>query len=236
MNVCIYRIPKGESIVFPPSSCPACKKKIKSYDLIPIVSYLILKGKCRNCKSKIPASYPLIELLTGIIFVIIYLNFGLTLKMFLYAFLVCILIVASIIDFKTKYVYFNLSLLGFISGAIFLINNYINGEEIKSYILGGFIAGGIILIFALLGVMGFGDIEIAFICGLFVGGPLAIVMNILAIVFAGIAGSIILIINKIRRKEEKTMPFVPFISVGCFVTLIFGEVLVNGFLDYYVFY
>lgn len=236
LNVCIYRIPKEESIIFPTSNCTNCKEKIKAYDLIPIISYLLLKGKCRNCNMKISCIYPITEAITGVLFLALYINFGFTIQMYLYSFLVFILITSSLIDIRTNYVYFLISILGFLGGAVFVIYNYLNGNSALGYILGGLVAGGIIAIFALLGIMGWGDVEISFICGLFLGINLSILMNILAVVLGGIIGSVILILNKKEGKEIKTMPFVPFISIGCFIALIFGEGFIASFLNYYGLY
>lgn len=236
LNVCIYRIPKSESIVLPASNCLNCKINIKFYDLIPVISYILLKGKCRNCKEKISVVYPITELITGISFLILYMNFGFTMEMYIYSLLVCILIIISIIDVVTNYVYFLISLAGVFLGIIFILYNYLNGELILGYILGGMLAGGIIFIFAFLRIMGWGDIEVAFLCGLFLGVESSILMIIIAILIGGFIGSIILLFNKINRKEIKTMPFVPFISTGCFISLIYGEKLVNVFLNYYGIY
>ena len=93
LSVCICRIPAGESIVYPPSHCSNCKSNIKPYDLIPIVSYVILRGKCRYCKEKISIKSPLMELFTGIMFLSLYLKYGLTLELIKYLILFSFLIV-----------------------------------------------------------------------------------------------------------------------------------------------
>jgi len=100
-NVCIYRLPKGKSIVNPGSYCPNCKKPILWYDNIPLLSYIILKGRCRYCKSKISPRYFIVELLTGILFFLVYRNFGLTSSFFVYALFVLSLIIVGFIDIDT---------------------------------------------------------------------------------------------------------------------------------------
>ena len=99
-NVCIYRIPRNESVVFPASHCPACSQPIKWYDNIPLLSYLILKGKCRYCQIKISAQYPLVEFLTGYLNIVLFLLYGLQLKAFAYMLLCSDLIIISFIDLK----------------------------------------------------------------------------------------------------------------------------------------
>ncbi len=98
LNVCIYRIPREKSIVNPPSACPGCEKPIRPYDNIPILSYIFLKGKCRDCGTKISIRYPLVELLTGIFFLLLYLKFGLTFELIVFMIFLALLIVISFID------------------------------------------------------------------------------------------------------------------------------------------
>jgi len=102
LNVVIYRIPRKKSIIKPPSFCPVCKKKIAFYDNIPLISYAILKGKCRNCKSRIPFIYPLVEFLTAILFLTNYVLFGLSSKTILGIILCSLLIAISFIDINFR--------------------------------------------------------------------------------------------------------------------------------------
>ncbi|HLA04587.1 MAG TPA: prepilin peptidase, partial [Syntrophales bacterium] len=98
LNVCIRRIPAGESLVFPASHCPKCNHSIRFYDNIPIISFLLLRGRCRNCRESISLQYPLVELLTAIMALLLFWKFGLTLK-FLFSFLfACVLIIITFID------------------------------------------------------------------------------------------------------------------------------------------
>ncbi|MCD3297714.1 prepilin peptidase, partial [Clostridium botulinum] len=101
LNLCICRIPKNESIVYPASHCTSCQNKIKPYDLIPIISYIILKGKCRYCEEKISINSPIIECLTGVIFLGVYLKYGLTIEFIKYLFLCSFLIIIGCIDYNT---------------------------------------------------------------------------------------------------------------------------------------
>jgi len=103
-NVCIYRIPKNESIVYPASHCPKCHSNIKPVDNIPLISYILLKGRCRNCKSKISIQYPVVELLTGLIYLIIYLAYGLSVQTLIYIILSSALVIIAFIDLNEQIV------------------------------------------------------------------------------------------------------------------------------------
>lgn len=176
------------------------------------------------------------ELITGIAYAIVYTKFGLSVEFFLCIVLVSVLIITSGIDISTKYVHEIISIIGIVSGALFILYSYFSGGEVLTYILGGIIAAGIIAIFAFLGGMGWGDVEVAFMCGLYLGIASSILMIFISIILGGIIGAVILALNKKVRKEKEekaTMPFAPFIAIGCFISLIYGEELVRAFLNYY---
>jgi leader peptidase (prepilin peptidase)/N-methyltransferase len=105
LNVCIYRIPKGESIAFPPSHCGSCGNNIKSYDLVPVISWILLRGKCRGCSEKISGRYALVELTTAILFLLTYFQYGVSINLLKYLILIPFLIVIAMIDYDTMEVY-----------------------------------------------------------------------------------------------------------------------------------
>ena len=105
LNVCIYRIPRGESIAYPPSHCTSCGSNIKSYDLIPVISWIFLRGKCRNCDQKISMRYALVELATAILFLLTYLQYGVSIFLLRFIILIPFLIVIAMIDYDTMDVY-----------------------------------------------------------------------------------------------------------------------------------
>ena len=221
LNVCIFRIANGESIAFPPSHCTKCGKRIKRRDLIPIVSYVLLKGKCRNCGDKISIKYPLIELINGILYLLIYINYGLTIDLVKGCIFISLLLVIAMIDFHTHDVYKSTIVFGGIVGVIFLIVKYaIEGVLPWSNIVGALIGYIVIwLIVILTKGMGDGDIDIAMICGLFLGIK-GIVLNLfLAFIFGGIVGVILLFLRKKGRKSE--MAFGPYLALGGIVTLLY---------------
>jgi len=229
LNVCIYRIPKGESIAYPPSHCPICGNRIRWYDLIPIVSWVILRGKCRNCEEKISIKYPLIELFTGLFFALAYIEYGLTIYSLKYIILISYLIVIGIIDYNTTDVYSVTTWSGIILGVVFIIINYFMGLSVKTYIYGGLLSGGIIAAIILLtNGMGWGDAEICLLSGLFLGLANSIVMLLLSFIIGGIVG-VMLIITK-RKTKKDYIPFGPSISVAAIIVIFMG----NKIIDLYI--
>lgn len=234
LNVCIYRIPRNESISFPPSHCTNCKNRIKWYDLIPIISYIFLKGKCRYCKEKISIRYPLIELITGAIFLALYIEYGLNIYFFKFALLSCFLIVIGMIDLDTSDVYLKTTALGIAVGILFLIYEYFMHYSILTYIYGGLLGGGIIAAIILItkGGMGWGDFEICLMSGLFLGFKLTIVMLFFSFVLGGVIGIILMILKVKSRKDY--IPFGPFISIASLLTVLCGEKIISWYMNLFL--
>lgn len=229
LNVCIYRIPKEESIVFPPSHCSNCNNKIKFYDLIPIVSYILLRGKCRHCGTKIAIRYPIVELGTGIVVLMLYLKFGLGFEWIKYSILTYWVIVIGLIDLDTTDIYFKTTVTGIILGIVFIILGFYFGYGIKEYLLGGAIGGGLIAIIVLLtGGMGWGDVEVFLLGGLFIGFKLTIIALLLSFVLGGTIGILLILFKKKTRKD--TIPFAPFISLAVIITVLFGDKILQFYL------
>ena len=234
MNVCIYRIPNEESIAFPPSHCMKCGYRLQPMDLVPVFSYVFLKGKCRSCGDKISIQYPAIELLNGIMYLLIYLKYGYTLDSLKFMILVSFIIVIGMIDYKTKFVYTCTTLTGVIIGFVFfIIESIIKGKINTDSLIGLAISGIFIgLIVFLTHGMGEGDIEIAAMCGIFLGIKGTVFMLFSAIVIGGIAGAIALVLKKKGRKYE--MPFGPFLAIGTILAIFIGVELINMYLEYVI--
>ncbi|KYH35320.1 type 4 prepilin-like protein leader peptide-processing enzyme [Clostridium tepidiprofundi DSM 19306] len=229
LNVCIYRIPRGESIAYPPSHCTVCGSRIKYYDLIPIVSWIALRGKCRNCGERISIKYPLIELSTGLLFALAYIEYGLTIYSLKYIVLISYLIVIGIIDYNTTDVYSVTTWSGIILGVVFIIINYFMGLPIKTYIYGGLLSGGIIAVIILLtNGMGWGDAEICLLSGLFLGLANSIVMLLLSFIIGGIVG-VMLIVTK-RKTKKDYIPFGPSISVAAIIVIFMGDKIIDLYM------
>ncbi|MCD2346464.1 prepilin peptidase [Clostridium guangxiense] len=236
LNVCIFRIPLGQSIAFPPSHCMECGKRLKWYDMFPIISWIILKGKCRFCGSEISYRYPLVEVISGIIFLFVYLKYGISFETIKYLAFVSLIIVIGLIDLDTTDVYTSTIIIGIVGAAILILSEYIlykvnlnTSFSIMDYILGGIIgAGFILLIIFFTHGMGSGDAEICLVCGLFLGSKSVIFMLLLSVVIGGIVGISLVLLGK--RKRTDYIPFGPFIAVSAIVSVLFGQGIVNWYL------
>jgi len=234
-NVCIYRIPRNESIIYPASHCPKCRTKIKPIDNIPLLSFILLKGRCRNCKSKISIQYPVVEFLTGLIFLIIYLIYGLSIQSLIYIILSSALIIIAFIDLNEQIVPDVISLPGIVIG--FIISFFVPYISFINSTLGVLVGGGIILIIGLAGsvifkkeAMGGGDVKLAAMIGAFLGWRYIIISLFLGFFLGALAG-IVLILSKIKSRED-TVPFGPFIILGSFITLLWGEKIITWYIGF----
>ncbi|MCR1975954.1 prepilin peptidase [Clostridium sporogenes] len=223
LNVCIYRIPKGESIIYPPSYCEKCGVNIKLCDLIPVISYMILRGKCRCCKSKISLRYPLIELITGILFLSIYYLCGLNLNFIKYIIFVSFIIIIGLIDLDTTDVYSKTTISAMIIGVIYiLIEKFYFGYDIKTYIYAVLLCTTIIgiIIFTTKG-MGSGDLDIYIVVSLFLGFKITAMTIFFSFIFGALIG-ILLIVSK-RKTRKDYVPFGPFIAIASIFSVLFGD-------------
>ncbi len=226
-NVCIHRIPRGESILYPPSHCPKCGTSLKFYDNIPILSYIFLKGRCRYCKAKISPIYPIVELLTGVLYLLTYIIFsykGLLDLFFAYIF-ISLLIVITFIDLEHMIIPDVLVIPGII---IFLFYPFLSSNSLfLNKLLGGFIGGFIIFLIVFLsrGGMGIGDIKFSIMIGLFLGIKYIFVALILSFIIGGIVG-IGLLVFKIKGRKDP-IPFGPFLSIGGIISLFWGDIILR---------
>jgi len=234
LNVCIYRIPHNESIIAPPSKCPKCKKPIKPWDNIPLLSYLMLSGKCRYCKEPISLMYPFVEFMTGILFALSFLKFNISLSLFSGLFFISVLIVVAFIDIKYLIIPNKVIYPAFLFALFFIVVAFFNRQTLplvglKGPLLSiaGFLAGGIFLfIVAVAGekvfkqeVMGGGDIKLAAFLGIFLGWYV-----LLALLLGFLCGSVVgIILVILKRKGKKDfVPFGPSLALGGVITLFFG--------------
>lgn len=231
LNVCIYRIAREESISFPPSRCTSCGYELKPKDLVPVLSYAFLGGKCRSCKEKISIRYPLIELLNALLYVVIYLNYGFSFELFKFAVFASLMIVIGFIDFDTKYVFNSTVIFGVIIGIVFLLAEWIITKNIPwTNIAGAAIGLGVIwAIVTLTGGMGEGDIDIALICGLFIGIKGIVVTLFLAFIFGGVIAVFIMVLKLKDRKSE--MAFGPYLAIGGMIAMLYSTQLIELYLN-----
>jgi leader peptidase (prepilin peptidase)/N-methyltransferase len=219
LNVCIYRIPREESIVSPPSHCPNCSTPLKPFELIPLISFLILKGKCRYCKNPISLRYPFVELITGIIFVLIFKNYGISLKGLSFLIFSCSLIVIFFIDLSFQIIPDIITYPGILVGLILSPWTVGLKNSFSGFIIG--ISIFFLIAFIWKGGMGGGDIKMAGMMGSFLGIKSLIFALFLSFLFGSIIG-IILAIFKFKTLKVY-IPFGPFLVVGSFSLIFYGE-------------
>lgn len=224
----------GESIAYPPSHCTYCNTRLKWYDLIPIFSYLFFKGECKYCKEKISIKYPGIEFLTATVFLLTYINYGTSLYFIKYIILWCCLIVISIIDLNLQDVYSITTIPGIAIGVIVaIIEKMIYSVPFLNYIIGGITAAGIIaLIVYTTGGMGKGDIEIAALCGVFIGWKYSIIMIFISFIIGATIGVILIISKKRGRKDY--IAFGPFIALSTLFTVFYGSYILNYYVGLFI--
>ena len=231
LNVCIYRIPREESIVFPPSHCTTCSYKLQGCDLIPLLSYIFLKGRCRGCGERISIKYPLIEILNSLLYVLIYCNYGNSISSLKGFLLTSLIILIAGIDLETHYIYKSTTIFGivsfvFIAIIAFLISGQIPWGNLLGGALGFYVIGAIVI---LTGGMGEGDIEIALIIGLFLGIKGIILTLFIAFILGGIIASLILILKIKGRKAE--IAFGPYLAMGAIISLLYGTEIINCYIS-----
>lgn len=233
LNVCIYRIPKGESIAFPPSHCPTCNMNLRWYNLIPVISYAYQGGRCGNCREKISLQYPIVELLNAVLYLLIYIKYGLTLDFYFYAIIFSVLLVITFIDLNEMIIPDILVVIIVGMTIIYKLAGYIIYKHPPHLLdsLGGLVLSALLFIIIIVvskGGMGTGDVTLIASLGFILG-----VQNILwAILLSFILGAIIsifLLVTKIKGRKDP-IPFGPFIILGFMIIVLWGE----GLLGWYI--
>ena len=234
LNVVIYRIPEGKSIIYPPNSfCPKCGHKLSSLDLIPVLSWIFLKGRCRYCGEPISIKYPLVELLTGTLFILVFSVYGISIKTITSLILVSVLIAVSFIDIKYKEIPTEITVTGFIlvlAAYIFsFITKIMTIQELLDYLYGFLLAAVVMFIFALPGWMGGGDFKLSAFIGFVLGFKLTIVFLFLSFAIGGLISIIQIMFTK--GSIEKYVPFAPYLALGSITALLLGHQIINIYLQ-----
>ncbi|MEK9627716.1 MAG: prepilin peptidase [Nitrospinota bacterium] len=226
-NVCIYRMPKKESIVFPVSHCTDCSAPVRAFDNIPVMSYLILGGKCRDCKSKISAIYPTVELITGLLLLAGYFKFGFTFDFLVYFVLAPALVIITAIDIEHQIIPDALTLPGIVLGLA--AGSYSIGY-FNSF-MGFLVGGGLFYLLAVLsnGGMGGGDIKYIAAVGALVGWQKVLLVIFIGAFLGSFVGLFQMFIQKKTRKS--LIPFGPFLAAATLITLFYGNLLIKLYLD-----
>ncbi len=237
LNVCIYRIPNDMSIVFPPSSCPKCKAKIKPYDNIPIISYIFLGGKCRSCKEKISLRYPMVELLSALLALALYMKFSLTPALPFYYLFICALIVITFIDIDHYIIPDVISIPMLVIGvaASFFSRRLGLIVGVRGALLGAVTGSGFLLLVAALYYvvkkkegMGMGDVKLLAMLGAFLGLRSVFFIIFVSSLLGALYGIPYVMISKKGAKHP--IPFGPFLAAAGVIYLFFGDAIISFYL------
>jgi len=229
LNVCIYRIPEGKSIAYPASHCPNCKHNLNAIDLIPLLGYVINKGKCRYCSTKISIQYPIVELITGIVFIMLFNKFFISLEFAKFAVLASLLIAITVVDLERQEIPDELIVFGLIAGLLY--NLYHIKTDMIPGILGFLAGGGLFLLIAIIsnGAMGGGDIKLMAVLGLFFGWKLVLLIAFISFVIGAVI-SIALMAAKTKGLKDN-IPFGPFIALSAFIVMFYGTQILHLYIN-----
>ncbi|MBQ7065629.1 MAG: prepilin peptidase [Lachnospiraceae bacterium] len=229
LNVCILRIPNGESIAKERSHCMKCGYQLKWYDLVPLFSYLFLGGRCRKCKEPISKQYPIIEAVNGFLYVLIFVVKGWNFDAVIYCLLASALLTLSVIDFRTYEIPFGINVFIFILGVVHLV---LHISDWKEYLIGFVLVSGIFEIILRLSkgkAIGGGDVKLMAAAGLLIGWKNAY----LAMVAGCVIGSVIHLIRMKVTKEGHVLAMGPYLAAGIFLAVMWGEPFLNWYFSLY---
>jgi leader peptidase (prepilin peptidase)/N-methyltransferase len=241
LNVCIDRLPSGKSLVTPPSHCDACGRRLGLLDLIPVMSYLILRGRCRYCHARITFRVFLVEFLCGACFLLAFWRYGLTAQFGVAAFWCCIFLVIIFIDWEHQLILNKITYpMAVIAIIILAIHTYVPGANLlppQSTLINGLVSGAVLLAFFMLiilirpGAMGMGDAKLVALIGLVSGFPLVVFSMVIGVVIGGIVAVILLSTKKKGRKD--VIPYGTFLGIGPIIALIFATNILSWYLSFF---
>lgn len=238
LNVVVYRLPAGLSIFWPPSRCPKCGHRLKATENIPILGWLRLRGRCSNCRQPISVRYPLVETVTGLLFLLIYWQFGLSLVQTVgYWALFSWLLALTLIDIDTMTLPNALTKSGLVLGIVFQgviagipgIIGAVTGAVLGIWLfdlvtLGGSLAFG-------QAAMGGGDAKLAAMMGAWLGWQLLLLAGFLACLLGAVGGTVAIALGWLSRRQP--MPFGPFLALGTAIAALWGEWIVSTYLQFF---
>jgi leader peptidase (prepilin peptidase)/N-methyltransferase len=244
LNVCIDRLPLHTSLVSPPSHCDSCRRRLAWRDLIPLFSYLWLRGRCRYCGARIPIRVLLVELISGILFLAAFWQFGPSIQFAITVFWSCVFLVIIFIDWEQQLILNKVTYpMAAVALVILAIDSFIPGVSLfpgrlfvpELSILSGLISGAILLVFFIIiiiirpGAMGMGDAKLVTLIGLVSGFPLVIFSILIGIVIGGLVAIYLLAFKKKRRKD--VIPYGTFLGIGPIIALLFDQEILNWYLN-----
>lgn len=226
LNVCIYRLPKKENIVKIRSHCMNCGYQLKWYDLIPLFSYLFLGGRCRKCKQQISIQYPIVEALNGVLYILIFAEYGLSMETLLYCLLFSALLVLSAIDFRTYEIPLGINVFILALGLIRVVTDYTNWPR---YVIGLVCVSGVLFLiywFSHGRALGGGDVKLMAACGLLLGWQLILI----GFVAGCIIGSVVHLLRMKISGEGHLLAMGPYLSIGVMAAVLWGDCFLNWYL------
>ena len=237
LNVLIYRVPLGKNIAFPASHCPNCKAQLRWYDNIPVLSWLMLGGRCRYCKNPISPVYIIVEILNMLLWLVCVFVFWKTSIVLAVAFALIssILIVITFIDFKHKWIPDRFQIALLVLGVVVAIFGPLGWQ---THLIGLFVGGGILLAFYGIGrlvfkreALGIGDIKLMAVCGLILGWQGVI----LALILGSVVGAVsCLILRALSKTGEVEFAFAPYLALGTVIAMFFGQDIIGLYLSLFV--
>jgi leader peptidase (prepilin peptidase) / N-methyltransferase len=230
LNVVAYRLPRGESLISPGSRCPECGTPIKAYDNVPVLGWLLLRGRCRACGAAISPRYPLVEAGTGVLCAVVVLRFGADADVWLPLAFVLLLVPVTLIDLDHRIIPNPLMLVGAVLGVGLVLLT--RSDDVAEHAIAAVAAFGFFLLAALAypSGMGMGDVKLAGVMGLFLGRDVAPAL-LIALLVGSLAG-LAIIARKGQAAGRKTaVPFGPFLALGGVLALFVGEPIVDWYLD-----
>ncbi len=236
LNVIIYRLPRGLSLVKPASSCPLCQKKIKFYDNVPLLSYLLLKGKCRYCQARISLFYPLVEFLTPVCLLLLYSQHSLSLFFFVSVLFVSALIVLGFIDFFHQILPDEITLPGLLLALVYSL--FRPDLRLTQALIGAVVGAGFLLFiygtYYLLRRkegLGMGDVTMMLMIGAYLGWR----QTLLTLILASLVGALVGVFFILFRKKglHYSLPFGSFLAAAAFISLLWGQKIISAYLSLY---
>jgi leader peptidase (prepilin peptidase) / N-methyltransferase len=230
LDVVAHRLPRGESLVRSGSRCPQCQTPIKPYDKLPVVGWLLPRGRCRACGARISWRHPAVEAVTGVLCAAVVVRFGADRDAWLGLALVLLLVPITLIDLDFRIIPNQLTLLGAVVAVVLVLAT--RSDELTAHLIAGAAAGGFLLIAALVypSGMGMGDVKLAGVLGLFLGRAVAPAM-LAALLTGSLVGMGIIALKGAQAGRKTRIPFGPWLALGGLVGLFAGDTIVDWYLD-----
>ena len=230
LNVVVWRLPRGESLVRPRSRCPSCGTAIRPRDNIPVVSWLLLRGRCRDCGAKIAPRYPLVELATGILYALVVVAKDDPLDIALGLLLVTVLVPITLIDLELRLIPNAITLPGAVAALVAGV--VLDVGYVPEQLIAGAAAGGFFLLAAIAYPrgMGMGDVKLAGMIGLYLGRAVAPAI-FAALILGVVVGASVIARKGAREGRKSAIPFGPFLAAGAVIAFFVGDTLVDAYLD-----